>query len=206
MMRCLQDSMSNILMWVTIYDPFASNLGIDNNWNRLDYPWVFTVPLPFFLYVESLLCKPKFSILSYADCIHIVIPQTWNAESEDLHPILCHQPLTLLQYSKTTEYHENRVSIWLVYRIRRFIFCTIRNKLGLNPWNFNCCHSRRFQLYPPCQSCMILQHTDNSVPPRHLSYAPTRGIMIYHRRSYMQGQSWSTYFPVFHLCPALRVS
>ena len=38
MMQRLQDSMRNILKWVTIYDPFASNLGIEENWNRLDYP------------------------------------------------------------------------------------------------------------------------------------------------------------------------
>jgi hypothetical protein len=26
-------------MWVTIYDPYAINLGIDNNWNQLNYRW-----------------------------------------------------------------------------------------------------------------------------------------------------------------------
>jgi len=56
MMRRLQHSMRNILMWVTIYNAFASNLGIDKNWNQLDYTWIFIVPLPFFLYVESRLC------------------------------------------------------------------------------------------------------------------------------------------------------
>jgi len=71
-MQCLHDSMRNILMWVTIYDPFATNLGIDENWNRLDYPLVFIVPLPSFLYVDSLLFKPKFTVLSYTVCIHIV--------------------------------------------------------------------------------------------------------------------------------------
>ena len=55
-MWCLQDIMHNILMWVTIYDPVTSNLGINDNWNRLDYPRIFIVPLPFFLYGESLLC------------------------------------------------------------------------------------------------------------------------------------------------------
>ena len=40
----------------------------------------------------------------------------------------------------------------------------------------------------------------------HLSYARTRGIMNYLRRSYMQGRTWSTYFSVFHLSLALRVS
>jgi len=49
MIQCLQDSMRNILMWVTIYDPFANNLDIDENWNPLDYPWIFIVPLPFHL-------------------------------------------------------------------------------------------------------------------------------------------------------------
>ena len=59
-------------MWVTIRYPFTSNLGIDENWNWFDYSWVFIVPLPLFLNVESLLCKPKFSVLSYTDCIQIV--------------------------------------------------------------------------------------------------------------------------------------
>jgi hypothetical protein len=34
----LQDIMHNILMSVTINDPFARNLGIDDNWNPVDYP------------------------------------------------------------------------------------------------------------------------------------------------------------------------
>jgi len=72
MMRCMQDIVHNIIMWVTIYDPFTSNLRINDNCNRSDDPWIFIVPLPFFLYVESLLCKPKFSLFSYTDCRHIV--------------------------------------------------------------------------------------------------------------------------------------
>jgi len=72
MMQCLQDIMCNILMWVMIYDPFASNLAIDENCNQLDYPWIFIVPLRFFLYFESLHCNPKFSLFCYTDCIHFV--------------------------------------------------------------------------------------------------------------------------------------
>jgi hypothetical protein len=72
MLQCSQDIMPNILMLVTICDPFTSNLGVDDNWNQLDYRWVFIVPLPLFLFVEYLLCKPKFSVLSYTDCIYIV--------------------------------------------------------------------------------------------------------------------------------------
>jgi len=103
MMWCLQDSMRNILMWVTIYDPFASNLGSDENWNRLDCPWIFIIPLPFFLYVESLLSNPKFSLFSDRGCIHIVIQQTQTAESEVLHTTLPSRPLPLLQNPTTTE-------------------------------------------------------------------------------------------------------
>jgi len=103
MMRCLQVSIPNILMWVTIYEPFAGNLGIDEIWNQLNYPWIFIVTLSFFLYVESLLCKPKLSLLSYSECIHIVILQTQHAESEFLHMTLPSRPLTLLHIQKTTE-------------------------------------------------------------------------------------------------------
>ena len=63
-------------MWVTIYDPFASNLVIDNNWNRFDYPWILIIPLPIFLYVKSHICKPRSSVFSYTDCIQIVIQHT----------------------------------------------------------------------------------------------------------------------------------
>jgi len=74
MMRCIQAIMGNILMWVTIYNQFANKLGSDNSWNWLNFRRIFIVPLPFFLYVESLLCKPTFSLFPYTDCIHILIP------------------------------------------------------------------------------------------------------------------------------------
>jgi len=38
------DNMHNILLWVTMYDPFASNLSIEKNWNQLNYPWIFILP------------------------------------------------------------------------------------------------------------------------------------------------------------------
>jgi len=86
MMRCLHDRMGNILMCVTIYDPFASNLGIDENCNQLDHPWVIIVPLTLFLYSESYLWMPNFSVLSYTNCIHIVTTADsdrwkWSSES-----------------------------------------------------------------------------------------------------------------------------
>jgi hypothetical protein len=119
----LQDIIRNIVMWVTIHDPFASNLGIDDNWNWLDYPWIFIIPLPFFLYVESCLCNPKSSVFTYTYyCIHIVILQTQTAESVVLHPTLPNWPLILLQTPNTTEYYENRVFFWLVCCIWKFIF------------------------------------------------------------------------------------
>jgi len=64
--------MRNILMGVTICDPVVRNLGIDKNWNRLDYPSVFILSSTFFLYVEYLFCKPQFPALSYTDYIYIV--------------------------------------------------------------------------------------------------------------------------------------
>ena len=199
MMRCLQDNMCNILMWVTIYDPFASNLGFDDNWNWLDYPWIFIVPLPFFLYVESLLSKPKSSVFSYTDRIHIVIQQTRTAESEVLHTTLPNRPLTLLQNHKTTEYHKMWCpSDWYTTFGDSYL-STICKKLSLNPYNFNCCPSPRSQFYPPSKSCKILQHTDISVPRGSHSYAQTKGILKYLRWSHMQGQSWSTHFSVFHM-------
>ena len=191
---------------MTIYNQFASNLSIDDNWNPFDYPRVCIIPLPFFLYVESLLCKSKFSVLPYTNCIHIVIQQTQTTESEVLHKILSNRPLTLLQNPNTTVYHQNRMSFQLVYHIRRFILSTVSNTLSLNPCHFNYCHSRRFQLYSPAKPCMILQHTHNYVPCGHLSYARTRGIMYYLRWSHMQGRSCSTHFTAIPICLAMRVS
>jgi hypothetical protein len=90
-------------MWMTIYDLFANNLGIDEDWNWLDYPWIFIVPLTFFLYVESLLSNPKISLLSYTNCINIVTQHTRTAECVVLHMTFTSQLLTLLKNPKTTE-------------------------------------------------------------------------------------------------------
>jgi len=65
-------------MSVTVYDPFASIIGIDKIGNQSDYPSVYIVPWPFFLYFESLLCNGTFSILSYTDGIHIVTSADWD--------------------------------------------------------------------------------------------------------------------------------
>jgi len=133
MMWCLQDVLRNNWMWVTISDSFASNLSIDNNWDRLDYPWIFIVPIPLSLYVESLLSKMKTSVFSCIDSICIVIQQTQTAESEILHTILPNWPLTLLQNSITTEYHNTRVSFRLVYHTWRFIFLYCRQQTQFEP-------------------------------------------------------------------------
>jgi hypothetical protein len=115
----LQDNMRNILLWVTINDPFASNLRIDDNWNPFDYPWIYMVPILFFLYIESRLCNPKSSVFTYTYHIPIVIQQTRTAESEVLHTTLPNWLLTLLQNCKTTESHDNRLCFQLVYRIQK---------------------------------------------------------------------------------------
>jgi len=176
-------------MWVTIYDPFAGNLGIDDNWKRWDHPWIFIVTLPFFLYIESLRCKPKSSVFSYTGCIHIVIQQTDTAEMEVLHTTLPHRPLTLLQNPKRTKYNEiGGPSDWHTAFGDSYL-STICYKLSLNACNFNCCPSPRSQLYPLSKSCKIYQHTDNSVPRGHHSYARTKGIMNYPWSSHTQG--WS---------------
>jgi len=155
MMRCLQDIICNILMWETIYVLFASNVGIHDNRNRLYYPWISIVRLPFFLYVESLRCKPISSIFSFTNSIHIVIQQTQTAESDVLHTALPNQPLTLLQSSKTSEYLElGCPSDWST-AFKHSYLSTICNELSLNPCNFHCCHSPRSQLYPPSKSCKI---------------------------------------------------
>jgi len=203
MMRCLQDIMCNILMWVNIYDPFTSNLGIDINWNWLDYPWILIVPLSFGLYVESSLSIVKSAVVSYADCIHIVIQQTLTVESEVLHPTLPNRPLTLLQNPTTTEYCEiGCPSNWYT-AFWDSSLSNISNILSLNPWNSHCCHSPRSQLYPPSRSWKI-PHTDNSVPSGLRSSTRTRGIMNYLLRSHMQGRLWST-ISQYSICLLVRV-
>jgi len=115
------------------------------------------------------------------------IQQTRTAEGEVLHMTLSNRPLTLLHNPKTTKYHENSVSIWLVYCIQRFSFIHYQ-QFSFNPCNFQCCHSAWFRLYPPSKFCEILQRTDNAIPRHHRSYARTRGTMNYLLRRHMQGR------------------
>jgi len=61
------------------------------------------------------------------------LQQTQTADSEGLHPILPNQPLTMLQNPKATDYHENRVSFRLVYRIQRFIFIHNQQQTQFEP-------------------------------------------------------------------------
>jgi len=176
-------------MWVTIYDPFTCNLNIDGNWNRLDYPRMVVLSSPFFLCVESRLGKSKCSLLTCTDCIHIVIHQTWTAESEVLHTILPSRLLNWLQNPNPNKHNQiGSPSNWYTAFKDSYLF-TIWNKLSLNLCNFNCCPSPKSQLYPLSKSCKILQHTDNSGPNCHHSYARTKGIMNYRWRCHMQGRS-----------------
>jgi len=133
MMWCLQDVMRSILMWVTIYNPFASNLGIVDNWNQFDYPWIIMVPLLIVRYVESLLCNLKSPVLFYTDSIYTVSQLTRTTESEVLHTTLPNRLLMLLQNPKTTAYYQHRVSFRLVYRIRRFIFIHYQHQTEFEP-------------------------------------------------------------------------
>jgi hypothetical protein len=61
----------------------------------------------------------------------MVIQQTRNAESEVLHTKLPKQPLTVLQNTETSQYHDNRVSFQPVYRIQGFIFIHYQQLLGV---------------------------------------------------------------------------
>jgi len=142
----LQDIICRITMWVIIYDPFASNLGIDNNWNQLGYPWIFIVPLPFSLYVESFLCNPKFAVCSYTDCITIEIQLTRNAVNEVLYTTSPNWSLTFLQIPN----QQNIMRIgcpldWYTAFSDSYLY-TISNTLSLNLINFNSCNSPWFQL------------------------------------------------------------
>jgi len=107
------------------------------------------------------------------------IQQTLTAESEVLHTTLPNRQLTLpLNPKQQNMMKIGCASDWYT-AFRDSYVSTIRNKLSLNACNFKYCLSARSQLYPPSRSCKILQHTDNSVPCCHLSYAPTRGAMNY---------------------------
>jgi len=46
----LLDTRGKMRMWVSIYNPFVSDFGIDEYFNTLDYPRIIHHTLPFFLY------------------------------------------------------------------------------------------------------------------------------------------------------------
>ena len=198
MMWCIQDIIRNILRWVTIHDPLDSNLGIDENCNQLDYRWIFIVPLPFFLYVESLLVNPYSPSFLTLTAYVLWIQQTWTAESEVLHATLPNGALTLLQNRITTEGHENKVFMPLVYRIWRFIFNHYQ-QLSFNPYNFRCWHSGSSQLYPPSKFRKILQYTGNSVHTVTAHILELEAEWTTFSGVICRGRSWSTHFSVFHM-------
>jgi hypothetical protein len=61
-MQCKPDIMHNILLWVTVYDTFVSDHGINLKWNRLNYHY-FPMLNGFLGYANT---------PSYSNCIHIV--------------------------------------------------------------------------------------------------------------------------------------
>jgi len=74
----LLDIRRKISMWVSMYDPVVTNLGIDKCLNQYHYPWIIHCTFPFFLYpCNYLLCTLCYS--SYIDCNIVVkdFPKTW---------------------------------------------------------------------------------------------------------------------------------
>jgi len=59
MMQLLQDMIHSMLMCVMRYDPFASNLDIDENRNWLDYPKIFNKPYSSFTVLNLSLFNPN---------------------------------------------------------------------------------------------------------------------------------------------------
>ena len=100
--------------------------------------------LPFFLFVENVLCIPKFSpFYTELQCL-LWIQQGQRAESWVLYMILPNRLLTWLQNPKTTEHDENRLSFWRYTAFGdSYSYTVSNNKLSLNPCNLNCVHSPR---------------------------------------------------------------
>jgi len=107
----LLDNRLKIRMWVSIYDIFVCNLGINKWLNLEDYPLINYCTLSFFLYTCISLCWFKFSPSSI-DCNIVVIDimQTWpikSLEREFMVTVVFYRPQIYLQHSDRIEYHKN---------------------------------------------------------------------------------------------------
>jgi hypothetical protein len=179
-----------------MYDQFVSDIGIDENLNWLECPLEFIVPLPLFLDVKSLLCNPKFAILSYTDCIHIVT----SPDSD---------------YWKWCSAHDNSYST--VNFAAEFYYNKVLLKLGVHPTGIP--HSE-IHIYPLLATNAFWIHVTSMVathqdPNSILRSSPARffhtlTILCHMVTSHMHElEAYRTTFSwvsVFHICPAQTIS
>jgi len=106
------DIRCKIRMWVSIYDPFVSNLNIDKCLNQSGYHWIIHHTLPFFLYAHiSPLCIKLSTFSINWNILGQGILQAqprWTHDREVVRMKLPYRPLTNLEHPNTREYRENR--------------------------------------------------------------------------------------------------
>jgi len=168
-MWCLLDILHDMLMRVTMYDPFPSNLGIRMNSNWLDYTSILIIRCHLFPILNLSFVDPNSS--AYTHC-----NKYWQLSWDRTltvkfftryclinRPLLCRIPKyqNFLQIEYPSYWHAAFGESYL---------STISNNLCLNPCNFNCWHSPRSQLYPSkfCRfviTLTILCHTVTCLIP-----------------------------------------
>jgi hypothetical protein len=142
---CILDIWRNILMQVAMYESFPRNPAILRNSNWSDYPSVFIVCYHPFTILNLFIVYPNSP--TYTDCNTYCEFGRCRTLKVKVFTWYC---LIDCQCSCRILKHWNIVKIeclscWNM-SFRDLDLSTNRNNLSFNPFNFDCCHSPRFQL------------------------------------------------------------
>jgi len=155
-------------MWVNLYNPFVSNLGIDQCLNHIDCPSTIQCSVPFFVYRGiSSLCTKFSSSSIYRDIVvqHILqIWPRWMHEREVMLMTLSYWPLSLVQHSNTIEYLETTcvLLVDIPHTVIHLSPWSIRNSVWTLATQPSLSRSQIYQVLQILNAAPVLHHGDTS--------------------------------------------
>ena len=153
-------------MCIVIYDPLESHLGIDKNWNRLDYPQI--IACHSFSKLNISLVNRILSLLHRLQFYCKAIQETQTVES-DIRPTKLPMLLQTLYPSSNTPYNMKLRSPSYYYTAVGDTYLSHVNnyKLSLNYCIFNCHYLPGSKQYP---SFADSEHADDTFPSSYFQW------------------------------------